>query len=417
MQEVPLLGLSLLLLLAFSVRHAARATWLKRMRVPDIALFIAFGLGAEALLHVAHRPLSTWIAPLAGNGAQSAIAALIICYGGAELRPATLRALWRPIVSLATVGVAASTAMLGALLYVLHIGQLTWLSALLVGSVLAGTDPAAIISILDDVPVEDRARELLIAESSLNDPTSALLTTILLGFTAVSGAPPSLPAQIGGILQQTVLAVVVGTAVGLSARALRPVTARLSFPFLRFAMVYAVTLAISEACGANLFLSAFAAGVLANPLAPVLDGPRIVSKTSHRLMEALLFAARAYIFLLLGLTFPLGAPLHALADACATACLLVLVARPAAVLMSWVGFGRTLRKREIVFLCVNRQTGVIPALLASILVSRHAPGSAMAQLSTAAAVILTSVILLPLFGPLARWLKVVPFTKDPGVGG
>src|SRR5262249_11518941 len=54
--------------------------------------------------------------------------------------------------------------------------------AILLGAILASTDPAAIIPVLQNVKFKRRdIKDIVIAESALNDVAGALLTTVFLG--------------------------------------------------------------------------------------------------------------------------------------------------------------------------------------------------------------------------------------------
>src|SRR5689334_14137113 len=105
-----------------------------------------------------------------------------------------LEAEWLPIVLLAIPGMVLSLLVVAV---VLHFGiGLEWLLALLVGAIVAPTDPVAVISLFQQLGVPDRLRTLVEGESIFNDGTGGaayeLLLAVLLptlGLAEVAGEP------------------------------------------------------------------------------------------------------------------------------------------------------------------------------------------------------------------------------------
>ena len=103
-----------------------------------------------------------------------------------------LEADWLPIVLLAVPGMVLSLLVVAA---ALHFGiGLDWLLALLVGAIVAPTDPVAIIALFQQLGVPDRLRALVEGESIFNDGTGGaayeLVLAVLLptlGLAEVSG--------------------------------------------------------------------------------------------------------------------------------------------------------------------------------------------------------------------------------------
>lgn len=89
---------------------------------------------------------------------------------------------------LATIGVLVSAGITS--IGVHYITRLPWSASLLLGVLLAATDPVSVIAMFKQTGVETRLRLLVEAESLLNDATAAVLFSVAL--TAATGGPLSL---------------------------------------------------------------------------------------------------------------------------------------------------------------------------------------------------------------------------------
>jgi CPA1 family monovalent cation:H+ antiporter len=96
-----------------------------------------------------------------------------------------------PVSLLATVGVALTVLLIGALTH-LALG-FNWASGMLLGSILAATDPIAVVTLLRQIKAPAGLAAILEGESLFNDGTgvavfSAVLATILAGSTSMGDA-------------------------------------------------------------------------------------------------------------------------------------------------------------------------------------------------------------------------------------
>jgi CPA1 family monovalent cation:H+ antiporter len=115
-----------------------------------------------------------------------------------------LEADWLPIVLLAVPGMVLCLLIVATAL-AWGIG-LPWLLALLVGAIVAPTDPVAVIALFEQLGVPDRLRTLVEGESIFNDGTGSaayeLVLAVLLptlGLAEVSGNPSFLNTPVLGI--------------------------------------------------------------------------------------------------------------------------------------------------------------------------------------------------------------------------
>ncbi|MHB1682998.1 MAG: cation:proton antiporter domain-containing protein [Bacilli bacterium] len=402
-----IVSLVILAALSAAAYGLAHLPAIRRTGIPDVAFLLALGVGADFAVHAAGFHPARIFASIAQPNLLSGAATLIILYGGAELTPEVMRTIWRPVLALSTVAVILSAGILGLLTWVLGIAHMSLFAALLLGAVLAGTDPAVLVSILDQVPLNERVREMLIAESALNDPLSAMIATTMIAFMGVHNQHPGAVAL--SLLHsgmQVVSALGIGLVLGWIARRAR---AWVPGATIRIIGLFALVYAAAWEFHASPFLAAFLAGLIAQPLDShgISQRLKLSQRMDRRLLSGLLFADRSYIFLLLGLSFPVQESLRSILLAVSVAVLLVAVARPLSVAGAKLVAGDTVSRHETAFIACNRQTGVIPALFAADLTQLQAPYAAFISLSVTMTVILTSVILLPLFRPLAQTFKLL----------
>ncbi|MBV1877370.1 MAG: cation:proton antiporter [Pseudomonadales bacterium] len=126
-----------------------------------------------------------------------------------------------PILTLAVPGLLISTFIIGGIVSVFS--DFGFLIALLLGAILSATDPVAVISIFKQLGVPERLTVLVEGESLLNDATSLVLATLLIGiltagsFTSqvlVDGLGEFLFVFFGGTFVGWILAMTVGEILG-----------------------------------------------------------------------------------------------------------------------------------------------------------------------------------------------------------
>lgn len=406
-------GVILIAALSSLLLWSRRSALVRRAGIPDVAAFLAVGILAHIALRSADVHIASAIKSLDSPLPMTMAASFVIFWGAAELSPQTLRTVAGPIAALATVGVAVSTLTLGLTIWGAHLAQLSLFAALLLGAVLAGTDPTVLVSVLDQVPISERIREVLIAESALNDPMSAILAVAFLPFATGAAAVHQVWPAIALQVWQALTACAAGLTAVVVVRALRHTRAQVLQTLVRrtevrFLFLFSMAFTLAEGLSANPFLSGFVAGVAGQPFA---HGDSSLSDAvehgSAATLKVISFYVRAYIFLLLGLTIPTSLRGEPLLPALLAAALLIVAARPISVLAARLLYRRRLTRRETFFLCLNRQTGVMPALLINIFAASGLPEADLFRLTAACAIALTSGLLLPLFRPLAGRLGLL----------
>jgi len=121
-----------------------------------------------------------------------------------------------PVGLLVTIGVALTVVLIGTLTHWL-VG-FSWADGMLLGAILAATDPIAVITLLRRIKAPGGLSALLEGESLLNDGTGVAAFSAVLG-TIVSGSPSAVDAGLR-FLELTVVGAAIGLAVGFAGLAL-----------------------------------------------------------------------------------------------------------------------------------------------------------------------------------------------------
>jgi monovalent cation/hydrogen antiporter len=181
------------------------------------------------------------------------------------------------------------------------IPSLSWPEALVLGAIVAPTDPVSAIATFDRLGVTDRVATLVKGESMINDATALVSYKVALA-AVVTGSFAA-----GDALLDLVVGVAGGIAIGvglawLVARALR----RLDDPplaiLLTVVLAYAA-FALADGVGASGVLAAVSSGLYAGWHShEIFDAD--VRLSAQSFWRVLIFALNAVLFVLVGLQFP-----------------------------------------------------------------------------------------------------------------
>ena len=371
----------------------------QKIKIPDVAVFLLAGMliGPQALGLIdikADSPLNQ-IVLLFG-------ASYVLFDGGASLRFSVLKRVWITIVILATIGVLITAAVTGiAAYFVLGIPLTT---AMLLGSAIASTDPATLVPIFRQVKIRDRVAQTVMSESAFNDATGAILTFAVLA-VAMGTGEFSLVGSLLDLLKEAVFGVVSGLVLGYLA-ALLIAHERWAF-LLEYAPVVTLMAVIgayftADGLHASGFMAVFVFGMVIGNKDDF--GFRMSQREQQQLDDYVVttaFIMRLFIFLLLGSQVDFGLMGQYLAGGVAVVTIFMLVARPMTVFLCALPDRRARWSTgEILFMCWTRETGVIPAALAGLLVGMNAPGAHVIASVTFIAILMTILIQ----APTTKWL-------------
>ncbi len=167
------------------------------IKVPDVVLFLLAGiaLGGAGFGIVDVKVDSTLNQLLLIFGS-----CYILFDGGASVRLSVLKNVWPTLLIISTIGVLISAfATAYAAQFLLG---LPFIFALLLGTVIASTDPATLVPIFKQVKIRAKVAQTVMSESAFNDAMGAILTFAVLGI-AISGGGFSVGDSLVDLLQQT----------------------------------------------------------------------------------------------------------------------------------------------------------------------------------------------------------------------
>jgi NhaP-type Na+/H+ or K+/H+ antiporter len=250
----------------------------------------------------------------------------ILYTDGLRLGTSTLRRSWQLPGRALLVGLPLTLVAIFGLAH--WIAGAPWLDAWLIAAALSPTDPVFASALIGHSGVPARLRHLLNVESGLND---GLALPIVVGLLAVRGATATTPMS---AVTHVVLGTVLGGGIAWCAALLRRYSifeVTKQYAPLGVLAIALLTLSLSSLTGANEFLASFVAGVT---LAVKLPRARkLFEPFGEPLSEVLKLAA----LLLFGATLSPELVVGLGARGFVFAALALLVARPAAMVLSLIG--------------------------------------------------------------------------------
>ncbi|MEA2403462.1 MAG: potassium/hydrogen antiporter [Thermoleophilaceae bacterium] len=370
-----------------------------RVRVPGLVAFLALGMviGSEGAGWISFSDYE--LARLLGVIAL----ALILFEGGLASGWPEIRPVLGSAVSLAVVGTLVTAAVCGFAAKWLF--DLTTLEGLLVGSILASTDGAAVFALLSGSTMRRKLARTLEGEAGFNDPIAVLLVVGFIEWIQHSDYGVADMAWL--FVQEIAIGTAVGMAVGwLAVDAFRRV--QLATPGLYpVASLAAVALAfgLADTLHGSGFLAVYLAGL------QIGSAPIPGKRTITAFHEGMAWVAQLSMFLVLGLlVFPSQLGDVALKGT-AIALVLAFVARPLAVALA-TAVGR-FDWRERVVLGWAGLRGAVPVVLATFPVIDRVPHSLEYFNIVFFAVILSTLLQGTTFEPLAKALGVT--TTEPAL--
>jgi potassium/hydrogen antiporter len=367
---------------------ASFAAW--RLRIPGLVLFLGVGMlvGSDGLgwLEFSDYALARRVGTIA--------LVLILFEGGLTSGVAEIRPIVGSAVSLALLGTLGTALIVG--LFATLLFDFSTLEGLLLGSIVASTDGAAVLALLRGSTLRRKLARTLEGEAGFNDPVAVVLVLGLIDW--ITRPHYGIADMLALIAKQLGIGLAVGLLVGwLAVRVLSRV--RLSagglFPVASLAvaaLAYGGAASLDGSGFLAVYLSALALGSAAIP----------AKRTITVFHEGLAWVAQLAMFVVLGLlVFPSQLGGVAL-EGTALALVLMFIARPIATWLATALGDYSAAERLVLGWAGLR--GAVPVVLATFPVLAHVPHSLQFFNIVFFAVVLSALVQGASFEPLARRL-------------
>jgi potassium/hydrogen antiporter len=370
-----------------------------RLRVPGLLLFLGIGMaiGSDGTGWIKFDDYE--LARAIGIVAL----ALILFEGGLSAGFEEIRSVLAASLSLAFLGTILTAVLTGLAAALLL--DFSTLEGLLIGSVLAATDGAAIFALLRGSTLRRKLARTLEGESGFNDPVAILL---VIGFTDWIRKPHyGLLDMAGQFVVELSIGLVVGMAIGwLGVQAFRRVQLATGglYPVASLTTA-ALAYGLADVLHGSGFLAVYLAGLS-------LGGATIPAKrTVTAFHQGLAWVAQIALFLTLGLlVFPSQLGDVAL-EGSLVAGVLVFLARPLGAAVATAPWGYDPREQAVVGWAGLR--GAVPVVLATFPVIDQVPDSLEFFNIVFFAVLVSTLVQGSTFEPFARFLGVT--TAEPAL--
>jgi cell volume regulation protein A len=350
-------GLMLLVTGALLAGGLAVSMLAGRLRVPGLVLILGLGMaiGSEGLGWISFKNYE--LARTIGIVALS----LILFEGGVAAGWAEIAPVIGSALSLAVLGTLVTAVIAGAAAAGLF--HIPLVEGMLLGSILASTDGAAVFAILRGSTLRRRVARTLEGEAGLNDPVAVVL---VLGFISWAGNPDYGPTDLAvAFLRQLSIGAAVGGAVAAAAvvalRHVRLPSAGL-YPVASLAFA-ALAYGVADVAQGSGFLAVYITGLA------IGSSPSPGQRTIATFHDGLAWVAQLTLFLVLGLLVSphqLGA---VAVKGTALALVIAVIARPVATWLATIFAGFTWPERAVLGWAGLR--GAVPVVLATFPVIDH----------------------------------------------
>ena len=382
----------LLFLLGIILATGTLTGFIARMiKVPDVVLFLLAGiaLGGAGFDVIDVKVDSTLNQLLLIFGS-----CYILFDGGASVKLNVLKKVWPTLLTISTIGVVIS-AFVTAFTAQYLLG-LPFIFALLLGAVIASTDPATLVPVFRQVKIRAKVAQTVMSESAFNDAMGAILTFAVLSI-AMSGGDFSVSASLLDLLKQSLFGIAGGAILGYLA-ALFIAHEKYSFlaeyaPVVTIMSVAAAYLSIDN-LHASGFMAVFVFGLMLGN--KELFGFKMEHQEEAKLEDFILTTSlimRIFIFVLLGSQVNFALLSQYFWPALGVVLVFIFIGRPLVVFACALPDRRAKwTLQELLFMCWTRETGVIPGALAGMLVGLKVPHSDVIASVTFLAILITIIV-------------------------
>jgi len=346
--EELLLGFSTLILVSIFIARISN-----NLGVPVLLLFLGIGMlaGSEGPGGIAFD--DTGLAQSIGISAL----VFILFSGGLSTHWKIVKPVLLPSLSLATIGVLITAVSIAVFAH--YFFQVPLLISLLLGSIVASTDAAAVFSIIGarNIKIKGNITPLLELESGSNDPMAVFLTITLIQLIQSTETSYALLAL--QFLWEMGIGLVMGLLLGKS---IVFIINRLKIPIEGLYQVFVFASAFFVYASTNIihgsgFLAVYVAGM-------VVGNNNIVHKKNvFRFFDGMAWVAQIIMFLTLGLLVFPSHILTAFKTELSISLFLIILARPLGVFVSLLPFDFSFKEK--IFISWVGLRGAVPIILAT----------------------------------------------------
>lgn len=360
------------------------------IKIPDVILYLIAGIIiGPSILNIVNMGSF----PIENNLILTFGSAFILYEGGREINLKVLNKVKISVGMLATIGVIISTVVVG--LFAGRIFSLDIITALLLGAVIASTDPAALIPVFKQVSIKDKIKQTVVSESAFNDAVGAIVVSTLLLILSSGNFNPI--ESIKELLISTVVGISVGILIGYIFSLLisdKKWGIFHSYASIMSILKVALAYELSTVLHGSGYMAVFIAGLIAgNKKIFGLWTPEEDFQSEHYFIDSISSLFRMSIFITLGTQVNLVALSKYWVPSLVVALILMFVARPLVVLIC-CAFDKSANWnfKEKLFMMWVRETGVIPAALSGIIVSMKLPGHEIISSTVFMTILITLVV-------------------------
>ncbi|CEK31099.1 Na()/H() antiporter [[Clostridium] sordellii] len=344
----------------------------EKLKIPDVILYLIAGIViGPAVLNL----ISVDSFPIENNLILTFGSAFILYEGGREVNLKVLNKVKVSVGLLATLGVIISTVVVGFATN--KIFGLPVMTSLLVGGIIASTDPAALIPVFKQVSIKEKIKQTVVSESAFNDAVGAIIVSTLL--TIVTSGSFSVGESAKELLIAVFVGVIIGVLVGYVFSVL--ISDKKWGIFHSYAPIISILKVVLAYELATLlhgsgYMAVFIVGLIAgNKKLFGLWVPEEDFQSEYHFRESIASLCRMSIFVVLGTHVDLGALSQYWLPSLMVVIVLMFVARPLVVLVCTLfDIKAKWKMNDKLFMMWVRETGVIPAALSGIVVSMKVPG-------------------------------------------
>ncbi|CEK37046.1 cation:proton antiporter [Paraclostridium sordellii] len=344
----------------------------EKLKIPDVILYLIAGIViGPAVLNL----ISVDSFPIENNLILTFGSAFILYEGGREVNLKVLNKVKVSVGLLATLGVIISTVVVGFATN--KIFGLRVMTSLLVGGIIASTDPAALIPVFKQVSIKEKIKQTVVSESAFNDAVGAIIVSTLL--TIVTSGSFSVGESAKELLIAVFVGVIIGVLVGYVFSVL--ISDKKWGIFHSYAPIISILKVVLAYELATLlhgsgYMAVFIVGLIAgNKKLFGLWVPEEAFQSEYHFRESIASLCRMSIFVVLGTHVDLGALSQYWLPSLMVVIVLMFVARPLVVLVCTLfDIKAKWKMNDKLFMMWVRETGVIPAALSGIVVSMKVPG-------------------------------------------